>query len=335
MWNPNAYRDTDYGLPDDEPFAPDDIEEDFVPGEGEPYIQTVLGPIRPAEAEVALMHEYVQWRPGGLGNPRAALVDLEAFFTASGRTIVSAATPDAGRDAAVLLTIAEHVPVHIVAATGWSEVGENRLDIDAVGSQITSDIEQGMDGTPARPGMLVGAAGGMVEGSASANALRLLAAAQRECGLPVTVMTDRPSDVDLALSAGLHLESLIIGGDAVRGPDIARLVAEAGAWVLFAPLPAKNDEDDRRAARLVASLAERGLTDRLLVSSGFRERGRLNGYGGQPGLAYIVEQFAVMLLESGMEAPGVRSILVDNAARALSVRRTRQALERAGSGGPM
>jgi predicted metal-dependent phosphotriesterase family hydrolase len=324
MWNPNAYRDTDYGLTEDEPFEPDDIEEDFLPGDGEPHIQTVLGAIRPEEAEVALVHEYVQWRPAGLGDPQAALVDLEAFFTSSGRTLVSAATPDAGRDLGVLLTLAQHVPVHIVAATGWSGVSERRLDVDGLASQVESDVEQGMDGTPVRPGMLMGAVGGMLEDAVSADALRVLAAAQRRSGLPATVMAERPGDVERALSAGFAPKSLMIGGVAARDSGIAALVADAGAWVLIAPLSGENGEDDRRAARLVASLAERNLADRLLVSSGFRERRRLNGYGGQPGLAYIVEQFAVMLLESGMEAPGVRSILVDNAARALSVRSARE-----------
>jgi len=60
MWNPDIYRDTDYGLEDDDTFEPvDDIEDDFVPAEGEPYIQTVLGPIR----LIAAFIEHLQTRP--------------------------------------------------------------------------------------------------------------------------------------------------------------------------------------------------------------------------------------------------------------------------------
>ncbi|MDQ4044809.1 MAG: hypothetical protein M3173_05105, partial [Chloroflexota bacterium] len=100
MWNPRNYRDSDYGLSDDERFEPFDANDDeFVPGEGEPFIQTVLGPIAPEDVGVALVREHLQWRPGRLTDVQAALTDLEAFFTASGRTIVSATARDAGRDA--------------------------------------------------------------------------------------------------------------------------------------------------------------------------------------------------------------------------------------------
>ena len=53
MWNPDEFRDMDFGLAEDETFEPeDDLEEDFVPGENEPFIMTILGPIRLAEAGV-------------------------------------------------------------------------------------------------------------------------------------------------------------------------------------------------------------------------------------------------------------------------------------------
>ncbi|HYH13168.1 MAG TPA: hypothetical protein VD789_12495, partial [Thermomicrobiales bacterium] len=107
MWNPDTYRDTDYGLVDNDTFEPiDDVEEDFEPAEGEPYIQTVLGPIRLEEAGVALVHEHLQWDPpldapadtdNRINDVHSTLLDLEAFFSVSGRTIVSATPAVAGR----------------------------------------------------------------------------------------------------------------------------------------------------------------------------------------------------------------------------------------------
>ena len=47
-------------------------------------------------------------------------------------------------------------------------------------------------------------------------------------------------------------------------------------------------------------------------------RSSLTGYQGRPGFPYVIEQFAVMLLEEGMEAHDVRKMLVDNAAAALA-----------------
>ena len=318
MWNPRTYRDTDYGLPEEESFEPaSDTKDVYEPAPGEPFIQTVLGPIPPEDAGVTLVHEYLQWSSAGIGNPQAALQDLEAFFTASGRTLVASTPADAGRDAAVLRMLAQHAPVHLVAATGWSSESAIAHDQSAVEALIRREIDEALDDTPVRPGMLVGRVGaGTVSG-----AIEVLAAAQARSGLPVTVMaTDAEAVVRMA-AGRFEAGPLIVGGPGARGADVARSIIAAGGYVLVAPLEGRNGEADREAATLVVKLVDEGHEDRVLVSHGFTSPGRLNGYGGQPGLAYIVEQFAVMLLESGLQAPSVRTMLVDNAAAALTIQR--------------
>ncbi|HEV2128353.1 MAG TPA: hypothetical protein VGR22_07040 [Thermomicrobiales bacterium] len=325
MWNPNSYRDSDYGLSNDERFEPTDkLDDDFAPREGEPFIQTVLGPIAPDEAGVALVREYLQWRPGGLADVQAALTDLEAFFTASGRTIVSATAPDAGRDAHVLLTLAQHAPLHIIGGTGWSIVPSSEFNSRSIEEGIERDITDGMDDTPARPGLVVGSIGADMPPNVVGDALGLLASAQRRFGLPVMVDCGGRDNLKRVLESKLDVEGLIVTGDVVRTQDSAIRIAEGGAFVLVSPLEGINAERDRQAARLVTALVDRGWQHRVLVSHAFTDRSRLNGYGGRPGLSYLVEQFAVMLLESGMHAHDVQQIVIDNAALALSVRGAQQ-----------
>jgi predicted metal-dependent phosphotriesterase family hydrolase len=326
MWNPNAYRDTDFGLSADDSFEPAGGDTAFTPGAGDPYIQTVLGPIDPDEVGVALVHEFLQWRPHSTGSrdtllnePQAAMLDLEAFFTASGRTVVSATTPDDGRDAGVLRSLAQLAPVHLVAATGYSAFPSSEGEREGIRTRIQCDVEEGLDGTTTKPGMLSGTI--PLQGSPDSirAAVQMLAEAQRACGLPVTIVSDSDEGVMTAREAGFALERLIITGPGVLNPVIALRIAETGAFVLFAPLDGANRNADRRVAGWIADLVAAGHGDKVLVSHGFRKRSRLNGYGGRPGLAFIVEQFAVMLLESGLGAVDVRAMLVDNAARALSM----------------
>lgn len=323
MWNPETYRDSDFGLDPDETFEPqDDLEEDYRPGEGEPFVMTVLGPIRPDEVGVALVREHLQWAPPArssgadarLDDPMAALQDLEAFFTVSGRTVVSATPAGAGRDARGLLWLAQRAPVHIVGATGF--VGGD--DEAAVRVRIAGDLVDGMDGTAARPGVFV--VGAEQRSAAEDAAIDEIGRQRAEHDLPVLSLAPagRQRDVlDRLVSGGLPAGRVIVAGAGDLDADDLGPLLNEGAWLLFDGIGADGEADLRQARRIV-DLAADGNVDRILLSHAYRRRALLTGYGGGPGLSYIIEQFAVMLLEEGLEALDVRRILVDNAVAALA-----------------
>lgn len=332
MWNPETYRDTDYGLTDDETFEPgDDYEEEYVPDEGDPYVMTVLGPIHPDEVGVALVREHLQWTPpndaGGiderLHEVTAALGDLEAFFTVSGRTVVSATPPGAGRDARALRLLAQHAPVHIVAATGFAgEAWAEGVTAAGVRVRIEADLAEGMDGTDARPGILVAASSGDEITSLEAAAVEAIGAAHASAGLPVLAIAAGNAQrgmVERIEAAGVPRDRIIVGGAGELPDADLDALAESGAWLLFDGLGSDEGEADGARAQRVARLVEQGYLDRILLSHAYRRRSLLTGYHGRPGLAYIVEQFAVILLEEGLEALDVRRMLVDNAVAALTI----------------
>jgi phosphotriesterase-related protein len=322
MWNPDTYRDTDFGLDREETFEPaTDLEEEYRPGAGDRFVMTVLGPIRPDEVGVALVREHLQWLPSAatsdsdarLDDSRAALQDLEAFFTVSGRTVVSATPAGAGRDARGLLWLAQRAPVHIVAATGW--VGG---DASGVRERIEADLEQGMDGTGARPGVFVigGEEGSEVEPDAIAEIAR------QRSRHDLAVLSLAPARrqrevVERLCEASVPASRVVVAGaGGLPSGDVEPLLS-AGPWLLFDGI-GESREDDERMAREIAGLASAGHVDRILLSHGYRRRSFLTGYQGRPGHAYIIEQFAVMLLEHGLEALDVRRMLVDNAVAALA-----------------
>jgi len=339
MWNPDIYRDTDYGLEDDDTFEPvDDIEDDFVPAEGEPYIQTVLGPIRLEEAGVALIHEHLQWDPAGdpqadtdnrINDLHATLLDLEAFFSASGRTIVSATPAVAGRRADGLLWLARHAPVHIVAVTGFhtqryleSWYGVNAAD--AMRADIERDLNEGMDGTEARPGLIkVGTSEGIIT-DLERHSIELAAEAHRKHHLPVITHAEHGSmaleQVQLLSDLGVDASRVVVSHlDFIEDERQLRAIADSGVFMSFDQLGKPYRGPDQPKARRIARLVRDGYRDQILISHDFARRSLLTGYSGRPGLSYIVEQFAIMLLEEGLEALDVRAILVDNTARAMAV----------------
>jgi phosphotriesterase-related protein len=96
--------------------------------------------------------------------------------------------------------------------------------------------------------------------------------------------------------------------------------AGSGAFLAFDGIGRTDRDADALTAARIARLFADGCGDRILISHGYTRRSHLTGYGGRPGLPYVIEQFAVMLLEEGLGAPDVRRILVDNAARAIATR---------------
>jgi phosphotriesterase-related protein len=325
MWNPESYRDSDFGLESDETFEPsDDWEEEYWPEAGDPFVMTVLGPVRPDEVGVTLVREHLQWRPhdangepdAWLNDPMAALQDLEAFFTVSGRTLVSATPAGAGRDARALVWLARRAPVHIVGATGFIGGADPKVVRDA----ISRDLEEGMDGTPARPGIFVVGEENDAPSTAEGTAIEEVVAQWARHDLPV--MSLAPAQRQRAMverldGAGVPAGRVIVSGAADLPPGDDGPLVNAGAWLLFDGIGASGEADQRQARRIV-ELASEGGVDRIVLSHGYRRRSLLTGYQGRPGYAYFIEQFAVMLLEEGLEALDVRRMVIDNAVAALT-----------------
>lgn len=332
MWKPDRYRDRDYGLGDHDSFEPDDHpDEVFVPVAGEPYIQTVLGPIAVEEVGIALVGEHLYANPAhsqseqanySLTEREAALVDLETFFTVGGRTIVDTTSAENGRSAEKLVWLAQHAPVNVIASTS--------VDLDRTSGEsstflrLKQELKSGLDGTTARSGLLTCAMQGDADADSLMASIRFAAECQRQTGLSVMLrersVTDGFELPEAAIEMGIAGKQLIVGGDSwsqceVRTEEIVQL----GSYILFDGLGDDGRGSDRETAALVARLVEHGHRHQILLSHGFNRRSLLTGYEGRPGYGYIIEQFAIMLLEAGVTAPEVRAMLVDNCASALSI----------------
>jgi predicted metal-dependent phosphotriesterase family hydrolase len=69
----------------------------------------------------------------------------------------------------------------------------------------------------------------------------------------------------------------------------------------------------------MAALAERGHVPQLLVSHALDSRSQLLAWNGSPGWVYMLEHFVLKLMDAGFDAHSVRSLIVDNPARAYTI----------------
>lgn len=333
MWNPDRYRDRDYGLKGDEPFEPDDrVDEVFVPGAAEPYIQTVLGPISPEDVGIALVSEHLYSRSIFSESDRtdfqltdrdAALVNLETFFTVGGRTIVDTTSERKGRSVRALEWLAQHAPINVVASISLGSGGTPDELSDS--HNMEREVPSKRDGTSAKPGMLTCSMRTEVDAKRSTGSLRLTANRQMQTKLPVMLQVGpSPAAAEIpktAIQMGIGANQLIVGNDFwSRSESRAYDIVQLGTFLLFDGLGDPERGSDQETAALVARLVQRGHLNQILLSHGFERRSLLTGYEGRPGYGYIIEQFAIMLLEAGLSAQDVRVMLVDNCATALSIR---------------
>lgn len=339
MWTPESYEDTDYGLDSGETFEPDDAWNAYqdVPVD-EPHIMTVLGPIAPGELGICLHHEHLLCRPEAVAADDPDLVldredfaaeELEAFVTMNGRAVVECSPRDYGRNIAGLVRIAGQVPVHVIAVTGrhkdlHSARMMNAIDMESLKAEFTADLRDGADGTDARTGVIkVGTSLGEVTAAERAT-IAAAAAAHVATGAPITTHTEAGTmaleQISLLEAGGVDPRRVIIGHlDRKMEFDYLVNVATTGACISFDNVGNGHSGSDADRANMLLRLAEAGYADQLLISQDIARRSSMIAYGGQPGLAYVLERFLLMLMEAGAEALLVRNMLVENTSRALTI----------------
>lgn len=338
MWNPETYRDTDYGLAEGERFEPEveDAESSSV-STAMPHVMTLLGPIAPEELGICLPHVHLMRElPDAYGldaqltDQDAAEAEVEAFVSMNGRSLVECSTPDAGRMIAPLLEIAGWVPAHLIGVTGrtahnFASRMPDCLDRDALVQEFLTDLTVGMDGTSAQAGVLK--VGTSAEGITAVEQAAIEAVAQvhRQTGVPITSHTENTrvalAMLDTLAHQGVDPGRVIVGHvDLDERPLDEHLeIARTGAYLQFDQIGKSDDYTDQQRATRVVELIEAGYRDQMLLSLDYGRRSLMTGYDGSPGLSYLSEWFMVLLMENGLDAMTIRSLVIDNPARALTI----------------
>ena len=288
-------------------------------------MRTVLGEVDVSEAGYVDAHEHLVAIPELadpdllLDRPAAVRQDIAAFIAGGGRTIVEMTTVDYGRDLPAVKGLAAETGVHVVAATGFNkyrrDFGESAPQLAA--DQIRDVLEHGC---------------GVVKFATSLDtiepweqtALEAAALTHHETGCPIFTHTEAGTMAEEQL---YRLERLGVAPGAVvlghldRNGDLEThlRLADRGAFISYDQLPKPKYAAERaRAIEHIAALAERGLDERVVVGGDLARRSYFTGWGGGPGLGYLVETFRRDLVAAVGERVA-ENVLRHNPARALSV----------------
>ena len=309
------------------------------------HVQTVLGPIEPADLGFTLPHEHTQialwqvparWDYWQLTRDEPLILDeLSAYRAAGGSGLVDLTPPGVGRDPTWLTGIARSSGLHVVMGCGWYREAyypvETRIDrrsVDDLADELVRETTDGVGDTGVRPGIIgeIGTDKPWVS-ALEERVHRAAARAARRTGLAITTH---------AVLSAVGLDQLRIFED--EGADPGRIVIghadshphldhylaliERGANLEFDFLgmsftPAER-HGEGRIVELICDLLGRGHAERILLSQDVCHDSQLTRYGGS-GSTYLAGTFLPRLREAGVSDTEIETMTVANPRRLLTV----------------
>jgi phosphotriesterase-related protein len=259
-------------------------------------VATFRGPVDPAALGPTLMHEHVfvghteldlnhphpEWDPDRAVDD--AVDRLTRLHALGIRTVVDLTVLGLGRDVARVARVAERVPVHLVASTGYYTAdvlpayfgthGPGRLvgGPEPLVEFFVRDIEEGIAGTGIRAGMLKVVTDEPGITRDVARVLSAAALAHRRTGVAITTHSrpDRRTGLaqqEFLLARGVPPERMIIGhsGDSEDLDQLSALM-DAGSTIGMDRFGMEHLLTDDRRVATVLTLLRRGYADRMVLS---------------------------------------------------------------------
>jgi phosphotriesterase-related protein len=258
----------------------------------------------------------------------AAVAELEDAFFLGLRGIVDMTPADYGRDPESILWVAQRVPVHVIVVTGHHKhlhaapwVGDKT--VAEISAQSIEEIHNGIGGTALRAGVIKAGTSLNEISEVEERVLRAAAQAHLATGAPISTHTDKGTmaleQIAILREEGVDPGRVVIGHlDFSLQEDYLLRVLDTGAFISFDQVSKTKYALDEERAAMLAKLAGRGHLSQLLVSGDLARKSYWLAYEGGPGFRYLIESFPVTLMEAGLSAVEVRTILVENPEMALS-----------------
>ncbi len=306
------------------------------------FVRTVLGDINPEDLGVCYAHEHIiidnsfttyRYSDFLLDSVVVAAEELKAFRRAGGRSMVDSMPCDAGRNVAKLAEVSRKSGVHIVCPTGihlakyydpghwsgfYSEEVLTRLFVDEISEGIDGNDLNGpvIDRTDHRAGLIKVATDARIT-PREEKVFAAAAAAQAATGCPILTHTEQGmlamEQVAMLEKGGVDLSHVCLS-HTDRQPDAGyhREVLSTGVRLEYDSAFRWKEPDGNPTFDLVVQLAHE-FPDQLMLGMDAARRRYWRGYGGEPGLTFLLDTFKPQLeAEIGEEL--VRRIFVDNPA---------------------
>jgi phosphotriesterase-related protein len=293
--------------------------------QGDLSADVITGAVLPHEH---LAMHYDRMEPEA-GVSRSDLVVAELTALGEAQTlglVVELSCHGLGRDIREIAAISTASGVPVVAATGyyWGRFHSPFMataDVDALTELLLAEIQDGIDGTAIRPGV-IGEVGtdGEWPTPAEERCLRASARAALASGLALCTHANLgpggPGQLEILSSEGLPPERISIGHqDLIDDPGVHRELASAGAYVAFDTVGKDAYQSDDVRLRNVVRLVEAGYADRILLSTDISRDAYLGREGG--GYGFLFRSFLPRLRGAGVPEETIQLITRDNPLRLL------------------
>lgn len=304
-------------------------------------VRTVLGDIEPAALGVTYAHEHLVIAGGRpvqlfedflLADVDKAVAELAPVQALGLRSVVDAMPADCGRDAGLLAEISRRSGVNVIAPTGlhheryyhdrhWSV----RLSAEELADLFAADIEDGIDEndyagpivtrTEHRAGVIK-VAGSMDGPSARDEPIFEAAAiAHVRTGCPILTHceagTGAVEQVELLVKHGARPGHIVLSHvDKVADRGYQRAILETGAVVEYDQGFRWKDAPNGTLEAL-AWAAEDGLLGQVTLGLDAARQSYWTAFGGQPGMTFLLGDFAEQMEQRGFGATQRRQVFVD------------------------
>ena len=307
-------------------------------------INTVNGLVDSRDLGFTLMHEHISVSSAGIPHSFYELMDrervvanaIECLSVAKDEGVnsyVDVTTLDLGRDMEILRRVGENVDVNIIVATGiWLDIPRSILRVtpDQLAKVFIREIEQGIDSTSVKAGIIKVATSD--EGVTEANEIVLRAAARacKDTGVPISTHTAALSKVgndQVAIfeEEGVDLSKVYIG-HSNDTDDLEYLsgLASKGCILGMDHLPGGRGGglDWKQRANVIIELVRRGFQDSIGLSHDYSLSYPLrkdlederNDYNPDK-ICFISRKFIPYLIEMGLDQSQVDALNIKVAAR--------------------
>lgn len=302
-------------------------------------IQTVLGDIQPHELGKTCCHEHILWTvPApydqedpdlGFDSIPAAVAEMRYLKSAGANALVEMTTTEIGRAALDYRQVSIASDIHIIAATGhhkqkFNQGKDGTISVDSIAAQILADLQEGMDGTSVKAGVIKAATSQNAATAFEARVIQAAGLAHQDSGAPVSTHTEGGSfaleQAQMLISAGVNPQKLLIGHlDRNLAMDIYRRLADMGVFLGFDQIGKQKYWSDRARIELVTTLIQEGYGDQILLSTDTARKSGWHTHNPQAhGPAFLFEVFLPQMIEAGIEEQQIEQMLVVNPARFLA-----------------
>jgi phosphotriesterase-related protein len=296
-------------------------------------VQTVLGPLDASKLGFTLTHEHICKNPserfGGRVNSIAHAVDkLKEARDAGINTVVDVTPFDVGRDVRFGQEVSRKSGMQIVACTGqhfFAPESYNARGLEEITELFIREIEQGIDGTDIKAGVIKVAARSDAMTPAEEKVFKAAAHASKATRIPVQTHTNSQrrggvKQADIFEAEGLSPARVSLGhsndtDDVDYLAGLAKRGYTLGMDHAFWGMAPGATLPWQRRVECVKQLIDVGFVDRLFLSNdwvfGDVERDKVN----PDGLLYTTRKTIPFLKQIGVSQQVIQAITVENPKR--------------------